>query len=173
MVYKNRQYTINLLTIKITKWGTKNKVVENTPKISDIIGVNDSRRKTYCTFSKVVTFEEMPKFWGMENRRKWCKERTNQMRSKTFPERSWFHGLTFFIHQFMSFVLLLLLHNSGKLTIPHDHILLLLQIIFDCQFQKVVLLVLQQWGNDCVIICSKLKPFIDRWTWYRAMPMTS
>ena len=36
MVYKNRQYAINLLTINIAKWGTKKKVVENTSQRPDI-----------------------------------------------------------------------------------------------------------------------------------------
>ena len=38
MVYKNRQSSINLLTIKITKWGIKNTVVYNTYQRSDDIG---------------------------------------------------------------------------------------------------------------------------------------
>ena len=78
------------------------------------------------------------------------------------PCHSGCHGPLLFIHQFMSFVLLLLLHNSGKLAIPHDHLLLLLWIIFDRQFRKVVLLVLQQYGKDCVIIGGRLKTFVDR-----------
>ena len=36
MVYKNRQLAINLLTINITKWGTKNKVIENTSQRPEI-----------------------------------------------------------------------------------------------------------------------------------------
>ena len=121
----------------------------------------------------------------------------------------WCHGPVFFLHQFMRFVLLLLLHHSGKLAIPYDHLFLFLQImhlvlfnflklqgkliisvdtrivfwwardgnkrlpflriadlpfvpnifvaiyfwpIFDCQFLKVVLLMLQQCRNDCVVI---------------------
>ena len=38
MVYKNRQLAISLLTIKITKWGTKNTVVYNTSQRPEIIG---------------------------------------------------------------------------------------------------------------------------------------
>ena len=38
MVYKNRQYAINLLTINITNFGTKKKVVENTSQRPEIIG---------------------------------------------------------------------------------------------------------------------------------------
>ena len=38
MVYKNRQYAINLLNINITKWGTEKKVVENTPQRPEFIG---------------------------------------------------------------------------------------------------------------------------------------
>ena len=36
-VYKNIQQGINLLTINITKWETKNKVVNNTSQIPEII----------------------------------------------------------------------------------------------------------------------------------------
>ena len=36
MVYKNRQQAINLLTINITKWGTKKKVVANSSQIPEI-----------------------------------------------------------------------------------------------------------------------------------------
>ena len=38
MIYKNRQYAINLLTINITKWGTKKMVVYNTFQRLKIIG---------------------------------------------------------------------------------------------------------------------------------------
>ena len=119
------------------------------------------------------------------------------------------NGPLLFLHQFLRFVLLLLLYHSGKLAIPHDHLFLLLQImhlvifkllqrqgelsifenirvvflwsrdgsyrltflrradlpfvrnifvaihfrpISDHQFRKVVLLVLQQCGKDCVVI---------------------
>ena len=41
----------------------------------------------------------------------------------------WCHVPLLFIHQFLRFVLLLLLHHSVKITIPHDHMFLLLQII--------------------------------------------
>ena len=60
----------------------------------------------------------------------------------------------------MRFVLLLLFHKSGKLVIFHDHLFLLLQIIFDRQFQNVFLLVLQQCGKDYVIISGRRKSFI-------------
>ena len=40
MVYKNRQQAINLLTINITKWGTKKKVVENSSKRPEIPYIN-------------------------------------------------------------------------------------------------------------------------------------
>ena len=116
----------------------------------------------------------------------------------------------------MGFVLLLLLHHSGKLDIPHDHVFLLLQIIllilfkplqlqgelsisedsrvvfwwardgnrhleflrranlpffrngfveiyfrpiFGCQFWKVVLVVMQQCDEDCVVIGGRSTPF--------------
>ena len=45
MVYKNRQQVINFLTINITKWGTKDKVVYNKSHILDIIG---SETRFFC-----------------------------------------------------------------------------------------------------------------------------
>ena len=128
----------------------------------------------------------------------------------------WWHGLLFFLHQFLRLVLLLLLYHSGKIFVPHYHLFLLLQIlhlvlfnllqrqcelsisgdsrvvfcwdkdgnhrlsflrradipfvrngfvmiyfqpIFDRQFRKVVLLVLQQCGDDCVVIGGRWTHF--------------
>ena len=56
-----------------------------------------------------------------------------------------------------------MLRYNGKIIILNDHIFLLLQIIFDRQFRKVVLLVMQKYGKDCVIIGGRSKPFVDRW----------
>ena len=44
-----------------------------------------SAKKTILSISKVVTFEATPKFWGMEDWIKYCKERTRQTRIKSFP----------------------------------------------------------------------------------------
>ena len=41
----------------------------------------------------------------------------------------WCHGPLFFIHRFLSFVLLLLMYHIGKLAIPCDRMLLLIQIM--------------------------------------------
>ena len=43
--------------------------------------------------------------------------------------QSWWHGLLLFLHKFLRFVLLLLLHYSGKIAIPHYHMFLLIQIL--------------------------------------------
>ena len=43
--------------------------------------------------------------------------------------RCWWHGPLFFLHRFLRLVLLLLLYHSGKITIPHYHLFLLLQIL--------------------------------------------
>ena len=37
---------------------------------------------------------------------------------QSFPCRRWCHGPLLFLHQFLRFVLLLLLHHSGKITTP-------------------------------------------------------
>ena len=44
-----------------------------------------SAKKNILSVDKVVTFEATPKFWGMEEWRKCCKEMTQWMRSKAFP----------------------------------------------------------------------------------------
>ena len=43
--------------------------------------------------------------------------------------RRWFHAPLLFLHKFLRFVLLLLLHNSGKLAISHDSLFFILQIM--------------------------------------------
>ena len=43
----------------------------------------------------------------------------------------------FFLHRFLRLVLLLLLHHIGKLAIPHDHVLLLLQILHLVLFKSL------------------------------------
>ena len=55
------------------------------------------------------------------------------------PCRSWCHGQLFFLHLFLRFVLLLLLHHSVKLTIPHYHIFLLFQILHLVLFKSLQL----------------------------------
>ena len=136
--------------------------------------------------------------------------------NQILPCWSWCYGPLLFLHRFLRFVLLLLLHHSGKLAIPHDHMFLLLQIlhlvlfkslqrqgelsisgdsrvvfqwaidgncrpsflgraglpfvrngfvaisfwpIFVCQFRNIFPLVLQQHGDDCVIIGGRWTPF--------------
>ena len=46
--------------------------------------------------------------------------------NQSLPCWHWLHGPMFFLNRFLRFVLLLLLHHSGKLTIPHDHLFLLI-----------------------------------------------
>ena len=55
MVYKNIQQAINLLTINITKWVTKNKVIENTYQRPEII-VREARKNYGCGLSISDTF---------------------------------------------------------------------------------------------------------------------
>ena len=44
-----------------------------------------SAKKNILSIAKVVTFEATPKFWGIEELRKRCKERTCWTRTKAFP----------------------------------------------------------------------------------------
>ena len=53
------------------------------------------------------------------------------------PYLCWCHGLLFFFHQFLCFILLLMFHHSGKLAIHHDNILLLLQILHLVLFKSL------------------------------------
>ena len=48
---------------------------------------------------------------------------------QNLPCWRWCRGPLLFLRQFLRFVLLLLFHNSGKLTIPHDHLFVRLQIL--------------------------------------------
>ena len=50
-------------------------------------------------------------------------------KKQSLPCRRWCRGPLFFLHELQRSVLLLLLHHSGKLAIPHDNLFLLLQIM--------------------------------------------
>ena len=137
-------------------------------------------------------------------------------KKQSLPFCRWCHFPLSFLHQFLRFVLLLMLRHSGKIAIPRDHLFLLLQIlylvlskslqrqgglsisgdnlvvfwwardgnhhlsflgraylpfflngfvaiyfqpIFNRQFRKKFLLVLQQCGKDCVVFSGRSKPF--------------
>ena len=58
-------------------------------------------------------------------------------KKKSIPCWCWSRGLVFFFRIFLRFVLLLLLLNSGKIVIPHDHLLLLLQILYLVLFKSL------------------------------------
>ena len=58
-------------------------------------------------------------------------------KKQSLPCRSWCHGLLFFLRLILRFVLLLLLHHSGKLVIPRDHLSLLLQIFHLIHFNSL------------------------------------
>ena len=137
-------------------------------------------------------------------------------KNQSLPCWWWWHGLLFFLRQFLRLVLLFMLYHSGKITIPHYHLFLLIHTlhlalfkslkrqgklsisgyirvvlwwsrdgnrrlsflkradlpffgngflgiyfrpILIHQFQKVILLVLQQCGDDCVVIGVRWTPF--------------
>ena len=58
---------------------------------------------------------------------------------QSFPCWSWCHGPLLFIHQFLRFVLLLILHYSRKIVIPNYHLLLLLQVLHPVLFKSLQL----------------------------------
>ena len=161
-------------------------------------------------------------FWGYTQvlgcgrLRKMVQGKDTLNKNQSLPCRSWLQGPLLFLHQFLHLVLILMLHNSGKITIPHYHMLLLIQILhvvlfksLQCrgqlsifwdscivfcwyrdgsrrlsspnrsdlpfvrngfvaiyfwhisvrQLQIIVLLVMQQCGNDCVVIGGRWTPF--------------
>ena len=57
--------------------------------------------------------------------------------NQSLPYRHWCHGPLLFLHLFLSLVLLLLLYHSGKISIPHDHLFLLFQIIHLVLFKSL------------------------------------
>ena len=132
-------------------------------------------------------------YGGLKNK---VQEKDTLNKKQSLPCRHLCHGPLLFFHSFLHFFLLLLLHNIVKLAITHDHLFLilhilylvlfklmqrqgelsisgradlpffgtdLLQYIFDCQFQKCVLLVLQQ----CRLIPTQDAPF-SIIIWYAA-----
>ena len=63
------------------------------------------------------------------------KDTLNDMQG--LPCRRWCCSPILFLHLFLRFFLLLLLHNSGKLAISHDHLFLILQIIHIVLFKSL------------------------------------
>ena len=56
---------------------------------------------------------------------------------KILPCRRLLHVPLLFLHWFLRFTLLLLMHHSGKLTIPHDNVFILLQILHLVLFKSL------------------------------------
>ena len=86
----------------------------------------------------------------------------------------WYRSVKLAIPHYYMFLLLKIIHLvlfnslqhqgdlviSGKL-IYHLFVTDLLQSIFDRHFRKFVLLVLQNFREDCVVVCVRSKPFVD------------
>ena len=74
-------------------------------------------------------------FWGeaqvmgYERMKKMVQGNYTLDEKQSLPCQSWCGGPLLFVHRFLCFFLFLLLHNSGKLTITHDHMFLLLNIL--------------------------------------------
>ena len=196
------------MTINITKWGTKKKVAENTPQIPEIPYVhsgiflatlNTTWRRSKGYAKKNTIHCQGCYFWGNAQvmgygiLKKKVQGKDTMNEKQRIPCRYWCHGTLFFLHKFLRFVLLLMLENSGKLTIIHDNLFPLFQTlhlfrcsanaswesmgdliyhffgtdllrsIFDQNFRKVVLLMLQKCSYYCVVLGDMLKPFIDIW----------
>ena len=58
-------------------------------------------------------------------------------KKQILPCQRWCRGPLLFLNLFIHFVLILLFHNSGKLSIPHDHPFLRLQIMYLVLFKSL------------------------------------
>ena len=131
------------MTIKITKWETKKKVVDNSSHRPEIPYVQSvilmATLNTACRWSKRSTKKNSFYFQGFYFLgdtqvmgygilKKKVQGNYTLNNKQTLPCRRWCRGPLLFLHKFMCLVLLLLLHNSGKLAIPHGHLLLLLNL---------------------------------------------
>ena len=196
----------------ITKWGTKKRVLYNTSQIPEIPYAHSDifletidtacrwserpAKKYILSITKVVNFEATSKFWGIEDLRKRCKERTLWKRSKPFPVgvdvvARYYFSIYFcassssccciIVARYQSLMIICsfssifcTLYSSSRWSakarweymgelIYHFFGTYFLRSIFDRQFRKVVLLVLQQCSKDCVVIGGRSKPFVDIW----------
>ena len=82
-------------------------------------------------------------FWGDSQvlgyviLKKMMQEKEILNEKQSLPCRCWCHGQLLFINIFLRFFLLLLLHHSGKIAIPRDHLFLLLQILHLVLFKSL------------------------------------
>ena len=97
-------------------------------KIPLVYGVNDPRRKTYCSLSRLLLFGEV-QVLGYVRLKKTVQGKYTLNKKQSLPWWRWCHGQLLFIHWFQRFLLLFLLHHNGTFTIPHDNMFLLLQIM--------------------------------------------
>ena len=155
-----------------------------------------SAKKNILSIAKVVTFEVTPKFWGIEDWRKRCKERKLWMRGKSSPVgvdvvARYYFSIYFCASSSSCCCIIVASSPSIMIICSFSSILYtsssssrcsakasweslgdliyhffgsdLLRFIFDRKFRKVVLPVLQQCSEDCVIIGVRSKTFVDRW----------
>ena len=71
--------------------------------------------------------------------KKMVKEKDMPNKKQNLPCRSWCHVQLLFLHLVLRFALLLLLHHSVKLAIPHYHLFLLFQIVHLVLFKSLQL----------------------------------
>ena len=91
-------------------------------------GVNNPQRKTDCSLPILLLLIWRPSSGVWKTEENGASKRQYQQESKP-PLLALMSWPAIFLFQFLQFVLLLLLHHSGKLAIPHDYMLLLLQIL--------------------------------------------
>ena len=134
-----------MLTINITKWGTKKKVVYNTPQRPNITyfhsGIFMATLNTACRWSKLSAKKKHTVHFqgcyflgdaqvvGYGRLKKIVQGKDTLNKNQSLPCRHWCCGLMFFLHWFLRFLPLLVFHDSGKLAIPHDNMFLILHIL--------------------------------------------
>ena len=130
---------------------SKKKVVDNTSQIPEIPYVQsgiflatlntDFRWSKRSVKKKHTVHLQGCYFWGdaqvlgcvILKKRVEVKDVLNEKQSLPCP--CWCLGPLFYLRWFLRFVLLLMLHNSGKLVIPHDNLFLILHILHLVQFK--------------------------------------
>ena len=87
-----------------------------------------SAKKKYYPLPRLLLLRQHPSS-GVWKNEKMVQGQEIMNKKKILPYWRWCHGVLLFLHRFMRFFLLLMLHHSDKIAIPHDHLFLILLIL--------------------------------------------
>ena len=93
---------------------------------------------------RLLLFRGRPSSW-VWNIEEMAQRKDTLNKNQSHPFRSWRHGPLFFLHWFLRLVLLVLLYKSGKISIPHYHLFLLLHNLHLVLFKS-----LQRQGDQSI-----------------------